>query len=299
MNTFGLIGTTINYSLSPVMHEHCFRLFGVAARYVLMPTKRLELPLVIEQLRSGKVNGLNVTRPFKTDVLPFLDELSTAADRTGAVNCIAVARGKLVGHNTDVDGISYALVQAGITLTGKRCLIIGYGGAARAAIAFLLQANVATLTIAGRRPAALANLGHEMGAGDISQPINTISLTDLQSLEAYDLVINATPVGMAPHITQSILPANLLYSDLAVLDMVHNPVTTKLLNDAAQAGCTMANGVDMLIGQGLASQAVWSTVPEERMDGAILNQAELGELKGVMLDAIDAINAAYTAQGAA
>jgi shikimate dehydrogenase len=278
------------------MHEHCFQLFHVVARYTLLPTKPMELSPVIEQLRSGKLDGLNVTRPFKTDVVSYLDDISAAVRHTGAVNCISIDHGKLHGHNTDVNGILYSLDQAGISLAGKRCIIIGHGGGARAALAVLQPANVAAITIAGRRQEALTELADEFSGANAPGPIDTLALTALESLEAYDLVINATPVGMAPDNDQSILPPELFHPGMAVLDMVYNPARTKLLNDAANAGCTIADGVDMLIGQGLASQAIWSTAPTDRRADALLNQAELNELKTIVVNAIDTINTATEGQ---
>ncbi|MFC1482072.1 shikimate dehydrogenase family protein, partial [Candidatus Neomarinimicrobiota bacterium] len=203
------------------------------------------------------------------------------------------------GHNTDVEGIRYALDQAGISLVGKRCIIIGHGGAARAALAVLGDGAVAAITIAGRRQKALDELATDFRSAAARIPVKTLGLTELDSLEAYDLVINATPVGMAPDRDKSILPQELLQPGLSVMDMVSNPARTKLLYAAANAGCTTANGVDMLIGQGLASQAIWSIVPDDRGTGDLLNDTELNELKTVLINAIDQIDKATVPQGEA
>ena len=273
MDVYGLIGNPVGHSLSPPMHEAGYETLGLDARYVTFEPDADAAAAAIEGGADLGVAGLNVTVPFKRDALGAVDP-DPLAERIGAVNTVdygPVREGEADrprGHNTDAAGVTRALEHHGVTVDGRDALVVGAGGAGRAA-AFALADAGATVHVANRtveRAVELAAAVPGATGGGLDELDDRVA--------AADLLVNATSVGMeAPDETP--VPADHLHGDLAVLDAVYAPAETRLLREAAAAGATAVGGAWMLLYQGVEAFEVWTgePAPVEAMNAAL--RAEL------------------------
>jgi len=276
----GVIGDPIEHSLSPVMHNAAFEELNLDFVYVAFRVRKNELRGAIVGARSLDVRGLNVTMPHKNAVTKYLDEIDSTARSIGAVNTILNNKGRLIGYNTDGIGALKALKENGVTLDGKKLLLLGAGGAAKA-VAFHAVQEVEELRILNRtahKAKELAEVLHK----EFDKKIEGNSLSALlikEELNDADILVNATSVGMHPDIGRSLIDPSWLRPDLCVIDIVYNPVETKLAKDAKSVGAKFVSGIEMLVYQGAASFEIWTNhvAPVKVMKQAILNKlSELG-----------------------
>jgi shikimate dehydrogenase len=252
-----LIGWPVAHSLSPPMQNAAFAAAGLEWRYELWPTQRTELRARVRGLRRAGIAGANVTVPHKTAVLPLLDDLSGAARLLGAVNTIVVDDGRLIGHNTDGTGFWQALAAVGGVGPGRRAVVLGAGGAARAVCWALLVHEVYVTVLARRVGAAEDVLSMADVGGGEAGALNARTLS--AALNGAALLVNATPVGMWPHADESPLPPGVvLPPGLLVYDLVYRPRRTRLLAQAEAAGCRTLEGLGMLLHQGAEAFELWS-----------------------------------------
>lgn len=257
----GLIGWPVEHSVSPAMHNAAFGALGLGWHYSLLPAPPGEVGAVLSGLKSRGFKGANVTVPHKQAVMPYLDEISDTAQATGAVNTIAVRGGRLVGYNTDSGGFLAALREARFEPPGRRALVMGAGGGARAVVYALAGAGC-TVAICNRTAQRAVQLAHDMQELGFPSPVTpvpgTTSLEDLD-LASYDLLVNATSVGMWPHEGASPWPEALpLPSHWTVFDLVYNPRETRLLAQAREGGAKLVGGLGMLFHQGALAFELWT-----------------------------------------
>ncbi len=257
----GVIGDPIEHTMSPAMHNAAFEEMGMDYRYVPFRVRREELGKAVEGMRALNVRGLNVTIPHKVSIIPFLDKLDIMVERVGAVNTIVNDNGVLTGYNTDATGFLQALLERGVEPEGKNVVILGAGGASRA-ISFILAEKGADLVILNRR---LELDWAEELAQRISQAfdreVRALELSEKNLatvLEGAEVLVNATSVGMSPEAEATPVPARLLKPGLVVFDIVYNPVQTRLLREAEEAGASIISGLDMLVWQGALSFEKWT-----------------------------------------
>lgn len=243
---YGVVGSPIVHSLSPTMHNIAFSESGLNAVYLAFETK--DIDGCIRGIRALGIRGLSVTTPHKSAVIPLLDEVDGLAKRIGAVNTVANDEGRLVGYNTDAMGALKALEEK-IELPGKTCLIIGAGGAARA-IGFILRHYGVRLTISNRSIGRGENLASSLGC-----PF--VPLREAKGIQA-DLLIQTTPVGMYPHEDQCIISPGTLKEGMLVMDIIYNPLETRLLRMAKARGCVAIDGLGMFIRQGAEQFRLWT-----------------------------------------
>jgi shikimate dehydrogenase len=250
MQVFGLLGNPVEHSLSPAMHEAAYEELGMNARYVTFEPDSADLETAITGARALGISGLNVTIPFKRDMLALVepDEL---ARRIGAVNTVDFGdRGETpTGHNTDAVGVTRALGHHDVSLAG-RAVVVGAGGAGRA-VAFALADAGMSVAIANRT----VETAHELAAeidGASGHGLDELS----RSIAEADILVNATSVGMDGE--RSPVPKAALHDDLAVLDAVYSPIETRLLREAASVGATTIDGAWMLLYQGVAAFERWT-----------------------------------------
>lgn len=261
---YGIIGNPVAHSLSPAMHNAAFAALGENRVYVPFPVTRLES--VLAALRDLGISGLSVTIPYKESVLIRLDEIDPAAARIGAVNTIQLreAGGErvLFGTNTDWLGANRALAEE-ISLAGSRAVILGAGGAARA-IGFGLMEAGASIEIHSRTEKRGRALAETLGC-----PWLPLAQTGSRPAE---ILVNATSVGMSPNVAESPVPGDVLRSFAVVMDIVYSPLQTRLLREAAAAGCRCVDGLQMLLYQGVAQWELWvgRTAPVEVMRAALM-----------------------------
>lgn len=234
----GLLGRKLGHSYSPQIHRH----FGDYA-YVLYEKEPQELEAF---LRYGDFDGLNVTMPYKKSVIPYLDELTPIAAQLGAVNTIVRRNGKCIGINTDYSGFRDMLRKSGLSPAGKKCLILGSGGASQVVKHVLQEENANVIVISRTGENNYENLSRHADAA---------------------ILVNTTPLGMYPNNLITPVDLNLFPCLEGVLDLIYNPAQTKLLMDAEKRQVVTMNGLYMLVSQAKAA-AQWftdTTIPQEEV----------------------------------
>jgi len=243
---YGVVGYPIGHSLSPAMHNAAFSAHGKNALYLAFETRDLEG--CIRGIRALGIRGVSVTLPYKSAVIPFLDEADGLAKRIGAVNTVVNDHGRLLGYNTDAIGALTALEEK-MELSGKTCLIIGAGGAARA-LGFMLKDYGVHLSISNRSTGR-----GEALAGALGCPF--VPLEEAKKMQA-DLLIQTTPIGMHPHEDCCSVSPDVLRQGMVVMDVVYNPPETRLLKTAKACGCLTIDGLGMFIHQGAEQFRLWT-----------------------------------------
>jgi shikimate dehydrogenase len=244
---FALFGNPVSHRLSPLMHNAAYKKMGIDASYC--PCCVEDLEEAIERIKKLPLQGVSVTIPFKTAVMPFLDEVDGSSRQIGAVNTILHDdNGRLKGYNTDWIGIVRDLEES-LEIKKKTFAILGAGGAARAAV-FGIRQRGGIPVIVNRTPERGENLAQEFG-------LPFYPLSEIKGISA-DCLINATPVGMAPDQAKSPLPRESLSHFRWVMDCIYNPLKTRLLKDAEEAGCLAINGLAMFVHQGAEQIRIWT-----------------------------------------
>jgi shikimate dehydrogenase len=271
----GVIGDPIEHSLSPTIQNAAFNHLKLDFVFLAFHVKAAELENAMRGMRGLGIHGLNVTMPHKSTLISYLDEVDSAVKFLGSANTILNKDDKLFGFNTDGVGAVNALRENGTELSDKKVLLLGAGGAAKA-IAFSFAQEAESLCILNRVPekaAVLADALNRMFGTEIVGGALSPSAVQ-KSLQDADILVNATSVGMHPTVNQSLVSPKWLKPNLAVMDIVYNPVETKLAKDAKAAGAKVISGVEMLIYQGAASLKIWTgkSAPIEVMRKAALNK---------------------------
>jgi shikimate dehydrogenase len=248
-------------SLGRAMHLAGYEALSLPFTYV--PFACRDLPSAIAGVRGLSIRGVGVSMPFKVDVLPLLDAVEPAAARIGAVNTIVNDEGHLTGHNTDAIGARRALEEV-TSLSGKRTLLLGAGGAARAVAVAMQEAGVA-LTIANRNAEKASELAATVGA-------RAASLDEVGDLSRYDIVVNASSAGMLDVDPGSPVPASSLRPGVVVMDIVYKPLETELVRVARERGATTISGERMLLHQAMEQFRLYTghAPPREAMERALL-----------------------------
>ena len=264
----GLIGYPVSHSVSPPMHNAAFAKIGLDWRYVPLPVPTEPSTRIGEAVcgvRALGMKGANVTVPHKQAVMPHLDSLTQAARAIGAVNTISVGDdGTLNGDNTDAPGFVRDLLDHGVTLNGKRVLLLGAGGSARAVAYGLAEAGCATVTLLNRTQARAKQIAADMtpffanclfASGSMPDDIAKIAVQS-------DIIVNSTSLGMSPHVDG--LPWNesvAFRTDQVVYDLIYSPAETRLLAKAKADGAQTINGLGMLVWQGAIAFELWTGQP--------------------------------------
>lgn len=258
----GVIGAPIAHSLSPIIQNAALHEAGLDYVYTAFPVRRDALASAVCGLRDAGVTGFNVTIPFKTEIMPLLDALSKDAQRIRAVNTVVIASdGTMTGHNTDVTGFLAGFAARGIGLAGKRTVLIGAGGAARAALWGLLRSGVSSVCIGVRNLAKGKALCTDFAA-DGTLAVYCFDDPHFRDvLCTADIVVQTTPIGMSPQ-TDAMPPVDpaAISPSAAVYDLIYTPAETAFLRAAAAHGCTTINGETMLVMQGAEAFSLWTGV---------------------------------------
>ena len=256
-----VIGAPIGHSLSPIIQNAALHAAGLDYVYTALPVRADALASAVRGLRDAGIAGFNVTIPFKTEIIPLLDALSEDARRIQAVNTVVIEDGRMVGHNTDVAGFLAGFAERGIALTGKNAVLIGAGGAARAALWGLLRSGVSSVAIGVRSVEKGAALAADFTTdGDV----RAVSFDDAAWIAACsdaDIVVQTTPLGMTPH-TEEMPPvdAAMINPSAVVYDLIYTPAETRFLREARARGCETINGETMLVAQGAEAFHLWAGV---------------------------------------
>jgi shikimate dehydrogenase len=257
---YGVLGSDVARSLSPVLHNRAFAARGLDAVY--LPLVAEALPPFVEALPALGLSGFSITRPYKVEMLAHLDEVDEAVTRCGSVNTVICENGRLRGLTTDGAGVLGPLGKR-TAVKGSRVVIVGAGGAARAA-AFALRASGARVTVVARSTEQASELAASVGCAHGA-------LADLVRYP-WDILINATPLGSPAFADQTPVPAALHRPGSIVFDMVYDPLETRLLREAAAAGCTLVDGLEMLLAQAVEQFEAWTGLeaPRDAMKSAAI-----------------------------
>jgi len=263
---YGILGHPVKHTLSPILHNAAFQALGLDGCYLAFDVKPNDLEKGLRGLAALGVKGFNVTIPHKETVITFLDKVAPEAALIGAVNTVVIQQGRLVGHNTDGLGFVRAFCEeTGVSLKGKRVMLLGAGGAARAIAFQLAKEGVKSISIINRTLPRARTLVRDLGkkftkvdwmARALSPQVWSLIFRH-PILHRVDVIINATSIGMHPN-DPSIVPRSFLNEHQAVCDIIYQPTKTRLLSEAEAAGAKTMNGVGMLLHQGVLAFELWT-----------------------------------------
>jgi shikimate dehydrogenase len=271
----GIFGDPVAHSKSPRMWNAAIDSLGLDARYLPFHVKRGTVREALVGMRALGIRGVNVTLPHKEDVLSHLDVVDDAARFIGAVNTIRLEDGRLEGFNTDAPGLVRSLVEGEAKVRGARALVLGAGGAARAAVVGIAQEGAASIHVAARRPEAAEALVHALGPS-LSSPLSWSGLDALEgAFEGTELLVQATSATLEGSARAEefagALPMGRLPGHATVTDLVYAPLETTVLRDARARGLRTVDGLGMLVHQGAIAFEIFLGVapPVGVMRGAL------------------------------
>ena len=247
MKKFLVIGNPIEHSLSPILHNYWIKINGIDAIYEKQKLNENELEQIILLVKEKKIDGINVTVPFKTAIIPFLDELSIEAKSTQSVNTIYLKENKVMGHNTDIVGFEASIKKSKYNLVNKEVLILGAGGVVPSIIFALKKMKVSKITISNRTKKKAENL---------KKLFENIEIVEWGVVPNFDVIINATSVGLKKeddiNIDFSSISKNKFF-----YDVIYNPKETNFLKIGKNLGNVISNGKLMFIYQALSAFNIW------------------------------------------
>lgn len=261
----GLIGNPVKHSGSPKMYNYCFHYYGMDCVYLAFEADTEDTEATLQAMRRLNMAGGNVTMPCKQEAARLVDRLSPAARLIGAVNTIVNENGILTGHNTDGKGLVLDLEDHGISVQGKRLVLLGAGGAASAIMVQCALDGAASITVFNRSLHSLEKvraIGEQTMASGVSCKLEFFSIEDGKQMHEVighaDILINATSVGMASKAEGLSLVTDLrvFREDLVVYDVIYHPQVTRLMSDALENGCRpdrVIGGAGMLLWQGYSA----------------------------------------------
>ena len=252
MKKYLVIGNPIEHSLSPILHNFWIKKHGINATYEKQLIKKNDIEKTLNEMKENKIQGINVTVPFKNVVIPFLDQLSDIAKKTQSVNTISKRQNKLVGDNTDVHGFSEAIKLTDFSLKNKKTLILGAGGVVPSIILALKNMGVLEITLSNRT---------KEKANDLKKNFPFLKVINWGETIKSDLIINATSIGIKQNeeikLDYSKIDGQLFY------DVIYNPTETKFLEKAKKIGKKIENGKSMFIYQALKAFEIWHGIRPE------------------------------------
>jgi shikimate dehydrogenase len=247
MKKFLVIGNPIEHSLSPTLHNYWIKNNGIDANYAKQTLNESELEQIIKDIKKEKINGVNVTVPFKKVIIPFLDELSVEAEKTQSVNTLYLRNKKVVGHNTDIIGFETSIEKSKYDVANKKVLILGAGGVVSSIIFALNKMKVSKIIISNRT---------KEKAQSLKKDFKNIEIIEWGKVSNFDMIINATSIGLKKDdnikLNFSSISRNKFF-----YDVIYNPSETNFLKIGKKLGNKTLNGKLMFIYQGLAAFNIW------------------------------------------
>ena len=253
MRKYLVIGNPIEHSLSPKLHNYWFEKNNINANYSKRKIDKDEIQGVISEIRDKRLNGINVTVPFKSDVIPFLDKLSEESRITQSVNTIYMHNDKLIGHNTDIKGFELSLGETHFNLKDKKIFILGAGGVVPSIIYALEKSGVSKIIVSNRTKGR---------AEDLKKNFPKIIVIDWGDQLEFDMIINATSLGLNK---EDDIGLNFkdMNKEKLFYDVIYNPKETNFLRTGKSLGCQVCNGKMMFIYQAYEAFKLWHKVKPE------------------------------------
>ena len=247
MKKFLVIGNPIKHSLSPLLHNYWIKNNNIEAIYEKQKLDENELKYLVSQVKEKKIEGVNVTVPFKKAVIPFLDKLSDEAEKTQSVNTIYLNNNKTIGCNTDIIGFETSIKESNYDLSNKEVLILGAGGVVPSIIFALIRMKVSKIKISNRT---------KQNAENLKKLFKDIEIVEWGELPYFDMIINATSLGLKKEDN-----INLNFSSISknkfFYDVIYNPIETNFLKIGKSLGNITLNGKLMFIYQALSAFNIW------------------------------------------
>ena len=258
----GIFGFPVVHSKSPAMHGAAAKALGIDLEYERFEVAPPDLEAAIRQKHAERIDGYNLTVPHKQAVMPLLDQLVPAARAIGAVNTVTRSDGRYVGHNTDALGLVRSLEEKGVELEDARAVILGAGGAARAAVVGLAEAGATEVVVLARRPEQAEELVDSI-ADHLESTLEAAAISEAEwHFDSADLIVQATSATLESNPRASefaeMLPIDALPAHAAVVDMVYKPLETAVLRRAAECGLNAIDGLGMLLHQGAVAFELWT-----------------------------------------
>ena len=253
MKKYLVIGNPIEHSLSPKLHNYWFEKNNIDANYDRRKINKSEIQKIISEIKDDRLDGINVTVPFKSDVIPFLDVLSEESRITQSVNTIYKQDKKLIGHNTDIKGFELSLKEIQFNLENKTIFILGAGGVVPSIIYALENLGVSKIIVSNRTKQKIEKL---------KKYFSNISIADWGDQPEFDMIINATSLGLNKEDNINLNFKNINKEKL-FYDVIYNPKETNFLRTAKNLGCQVSNGKMMFIYQAFEAFMLWQKVKPE------------------------------------
>jgi shikimate dehydrogenase len=267
-----VVGDPVEHSLSPKMHNAAYEALGIDDQYVFLGAhvKVEDMEQVVKAVRVMNIRGLTCTLPHKVEVMKYLDFIDPLAEKIGAVNTVVNYGGELRGYNTDINGVTIPLEKI-TDLKNKRVALIGAGGAARA-MAYAVKDRGALLSIYNRTLKNAQMLTSEMEE-KLGVESTARSFDHLDDIQRADIVMNATSLGMDPHVDETPVPIDYLHEGQICFDAVYSPYKTRFIKEAEKKGAKIIPGVEMLLYQGTVQFKLYTGVdaPEEVMRKSLMD----------------------------
>lgn len=245
---YGLIGEKLGHSLSPQINKLILEKTNSEGLYNLFEIKKEDLQKAVQGLKALGAKGVNVTIPYKIQIIQYLDNISKEAEKIGAVNTISFNNDVLTGYNTDYQGFGASLKNAQVNINNKKAVILGSGGAAKAVVQYLIDNGISDIIYISRNP---------KNAEENIKEFKIISYDDMDKLTNQDIIINCTPCGMYPKIEYCPINENILSKFSVAVDLIYNPSETLFLKQAGKLGLKTVNGLYMLVAQAVAAHEIW------------------------------------------
>jgi shikimate dehydrogenase len=247
LDFYGLIGEKLPHSLSPKIHNTLFKALDIEGAYKLFEVEKEDLGKALDSLKILKIKGVNVTIPYKQDVMKYLDYVSEEAKKIGAVNTIYLNGEKLYGYNTDYFGFGTIVKNNDINIKDNIAMVLGNGGAAKAVITYLLDKGIEKIYLVSRRK---DNSGYD------DDRIESKSYEEIGDIKG-DILINTTPLGMYQHEDEVAVHEDIINNFNNLIDIIYNPKETKFLKMGKALNKKVCGGIEMLIGQAIKAEEIW------------------------------------------
>lgn len=257
----GLIGNPVEHTMSPAIHNFLAEKTGYNLAYMPFHVETGRLEAAVKGAFALNALGVNVTVPYKSDVIPYLQDIDDLASRIGAVNTLVRTREGYKGYNTDMPGLLRALKADGVQLDNQNIVILGAGGVARAVAMLFAEENVASITILNRTIERAEAIAEEVNRYKNAQLIRVLPLADYKELsdDVKYVVIQTTNVGMYPNTEEAVIEDVAFYQKVSVgYDLIFNPFTTKFMKLVSENGGESYNGLKMLLYQGIIAYELWT-----------------------------------------
>ena len=261
---FGIIGSPIKHSLSPILHNYWFKKYNVEANYSVINAEEQDLAVIVKKIKDKSLNGINVTLPYKQKIINFINKIVNDAEKTGSVNTLLLDdNNHVIGENTDVFGLQAAYLKELDSQHSKNALVIGAGGVSPSVILSLQKSGIKKISIINRTKEKCFFLKKKFNY------LNILNWSTLQDeIGNYDIIINATSLGLKNG-KDFDFDFNKCKSDSTYIDTIYNPLKTKTLKFLEDKGIKVFNGLNMFIYQGQKSFYLWNKINPEIDDDLV------------------------------